>query len=1204
LRAFRDYFATGDVEKDLVAELKTLSDKHALDFLILTVPDPVDSRFGFVFDELMAVLQRALEECDFVFDRAWLPWEFDKKKAEKEATTKILVDVLGRNGRRPADAEADEPALREKYPGVVLFRGRKPGEIQEWNKKPQPELFVVYLVGENPTSGIDKRAFTAALGMIESIQGSKKPNTADQPDIKIVGPYFTGSQSSLKRVLTAWQEGGHGDCGFDVMSGAASEIDSKRLLPEKGKSQFRATVIRTKPIRRAVLHYLERRNAASAVEECSKRPTSVAFLVEANTGFGRSVFDDINPKLGQEDKETDTFLTLPFPLHISGVAANFDKVRQLKDDQLGLPSFDSLIPRLGITALPNADLIAAQDPATTASVNGKVLADILAVINRKQIRYVGIVASDPRDTIFLAMSLREHCPGVQMFILGSDLLFCLPDFSYYLRGTIVGSTYPLLLANQRWISPKDKSRLAFPSDGAQGTYNAILAHLGNTEKLIEYRPPRLRQDTDTSAVRPPIWITMIGQNGELVPLQFFTNYADQDYLWTDGKADPSSTGETMQLLFPGTGVVALAGLCIFAGLVLACAFGLIPWRASGKVNAKEIDWWGMFFRLVCLAALAVLLFPVTILCALYNRNGGLADGRNLFIQPLLVVPFFFLGFVGPALVVPLVAGAKEPPQGGGALARIRWHVQCRTLVLAPLLGYAVWTLCSDLGKQFALVSMLLLPCAAGLLLLRRLPEDEDPQKRTARRDLWVPLALFLAAGILVWILYPYLMGPPDSGEAFLFVRSLDFSSGVTLLTPFVFLCAVYFAWAAFQMQERWEAQEFQVPNPYEQAGEGDEFEDVRKTGNTLCDDGKTLWQFAQKHAVVLLVLVCGLVGGTLQLWTSFMPLAEGEFWTWLFKGGLVVAGLLITFDLVRFFALWAGLKEVLQKIAHVRMVGAFTLLPPAIVRVFRGHLFPARVRESLLRVTEHQLRLLREETQRLLDENVPGEEIDVTDASALRGVINAIHDVMSTTIARADVHPRNEREELSNLAGNLLSQLKRFWPRHTLEDAFGPIDNDSARAEPKSSTVTRARTEAEPPGPFGRFSKWVGMAESFVAMQVVIYVSQFFVRLRGLVWAMVVCGLLLLLAATSYPFQPGRLILLSVLTLLGAVSGGILYVLYQINCDAIVSYTSGTTPNRFTPNLGFFSSVATYIGPVVGVVALQLTGAFRFVMEPILRLLK
>jgi hypothetical protein len=103
---------------------------------------------------------------------------------------------------------------------------------------------------------------------------------------------------------------------------------------------------------------------------------------------------------------------------------------------------------------------------------------------------------------------------------------------------------------------------------------------------------------------------------------------------------------------------------------------------------------------------------------------------------------------------------------------------------------------------------------------------------------------------------------------------------------------------------------------------------------------------------------------------------------------------------------------------------------------------------------------------------------------------------------------------------------------------------------------------------------------------------------------MIFCGSLLLLGATSYPFQPERLILLPSLTLIVSVIASILYVLVRINKDELISRITRTMPNKFSLDWDFVSSVFTYVVPMGTVVALQMSGAFRFLLEPLVRILR
>ena len=87
--------------------------------------------------------------------------------------------------------------------------------------------------------------------------------------------------------------------------------------------------------------------------------------------------------------------------------------------------------------------VPAQGGAATTAANNAVLANILSTISREQCRYVGVVASDTRDKLFLIRLIREHCPDVRVFVTDGDLLLTHPEYRYHMRGVIIGSTYPL-----------------------------------------------------------------------------------------------------------------------------------------------------------------------------------------------------------------------------------------------------------------------------------------------------------------------------------------------------------------------------------------------------------------------------------------------------------------------------------------------------------------------------------------------------------------------------------------------------------------------------------------------------------------------------------------------------------------------------------------------------------------------------------------
>src|SRR5262245_34731261 len=93
------------------------------------------------------------------------------------------------------------------------------------------------------------------------------------------------------------------------------------------------------------------------------------------------------------------------------------------------------------------DVIPLMSPEITSSIAYLVLSHILSVINNEDVRYVGLLATDTRDKLFLAEQIRLYCPNVQLFTTESDLLYSHPKYVRFTRGMIVSSTYPLAYLN-------------------------------------------------------------------------------------------------------------------------------------------------------------------------------------------------------------------------------------------------------------------------------------------------------------------------------------------------------------------------------------------------------------------------------------------------------------------------------------------------------------------------------------------------------------------------------------------------------------------------------------------------------------------------------------------------------------------------------------------------------------------------------------
>src|ERR1017187_7618316 len=93
-------------------------------------------------------------------------------------------------------------------------------------------------------------------------------------------------------------------------------------------------------------------------------------------------------------------------------------------------------------------------------------------VRRERADFVGIVATDVLDALFLSRFLRASCPDTRLFTPDADLLFSAHPDGESLEGLLSVTTYPLFSRNQLWTGdPKKDQRTPFASGYAEGIYN-------------------------------------------------------------------------------------------------------------------------------------------------------------------------------------------------------------------------------------------------------------------------------------------------------------------------------------------------------------------------------------------------------------------------------------------------------------------------------------------------------------------------------------------------------------------------------------------------------------------------------------------------------------------------------------------------------------------------------------------------------------
>lgn len=492
---------------------------HSIRFLIATVPDPSHTYLGLEFDRLVEGIQQAAAEGDYTFQSvnyATLPWpihsesgdthddEISEVKTAENATIKKYV-AIGK--RKSSDC-----------PGLLIFR--KHGKLDSVES-----YLVVLLVGEKPTAGLNATQFLSALRTIKD----SKPEAGV---IGILGPNFSGSYSSLNRLLTL--------SGTDVVV-CSSETVTPTVTRDHPEHPF--FVIRSSStMSDDEINWFRKQNycRASLVsffdtveyqqlkiiqflgKEKGVKPEEVAVLSEDETAYGRLT------------KEVSPTVRVYFPRGIATLRTAYQQeFSSITEPQKNGAPRTTLKPDLG-TSGEDQDTVPTYDVRREPLSQEAVLQEIVRTLRQHAVEFVIIRATDIMDTVFLAEHLRESYPTGRLIALGADLLARRDTDDNTLRGMLAVSNYPPF---QGWVDENpeiapDIHRI-FADSTQEGEFNAALDLIKETEnpstitrdhsgplKLPKaayagFMFPNLDGVLQPKGekLRPPLWLSVVGRDG-------------------------------------------------------------------------------------------------------------------------------------------------------------------------------------------------------------------------------------------------------------------------------------------------------------------------------------------------------------------------------------------------------------------------------------------------------------------------------------------------------------------------------------------------------------------------------------------------------------------------------------------------------------------------------------------------------------------
>ena len=584
-----------DVTRRRVERLRMLKRAIALggsmpsvEFLIGTVPDPIDSNARWQFDPTYDALQRAIAASGYSLARFYIP--------DLDLTRNPDTDARAVN------------RLHERMPGVVLFTSGS-------------RLLVLFLVFETATSGVHQEAFRQAIWTLAHWM----EDHVTPPEVRVVGPTFSGSIPSLGRAMESIRSAlPNPNIRYRVITGSATNAGNRAQLASIVGTElsYRTTVLNDEELLIALASFFEGR-----VER-----NRMAMLVESNTAYGSA----LRMVLQRRGLCTEGCAVLPFPLHISrlrGAPAAPSPTASASDLTRNVPLLldEPVLPR---------DQLPPMSPRLTSSATDVALGGILATIDREHLSVVGLFATDARDKLFLAQQISLRSPDTMVFTIEGDVLLAHSDYRQYTHGMIVAASYPLFTGTQLWspTATGTEARHQFVSTSAQGVYNAAVAVLNYDDRGAPLGPaaPRLidyRQEGSDVRHGPFAWISVVGRDG-IWPLH------------RDGLCAPEPgvecerAAEYTQSIQPTRGAVDGSSspdrpihpspwlLAVFIALQVFVLTHVLWWRSRGR-SGPTVLWWGVadpgrrrrgfILALTCLVVLLAAQFVTLILINGHNR---------------------------------------------------------------------------------------------------------------------------------------------------------------------------------------------------------------------------------------------------------------------------------------------------------------------------------------------------------------------------------------------------------------------------------------------------------------------------------------------------------------------------------------------------------------------------------------------------------
>jgi hypothetical protein len=496
-----------------------------IEFIVAIVPDPMHTHLALIFDRSIEAVQQSAQRSKYIFDRAYMPWN----NRDHPESTDFRIGLQ----------EKSYETCKEEIPGLMIFRAME-------NEEAAHGLLFVFIVGEKPTSGPNRKQFRNALRFIQVISdGREHIGTLSQP-LRILGPTFSGSLDSLAQLLNGQQ------CGTKdhPLASPCVSVYSGTVTGWQTIQSFDMELAQIKIAKFVTFQETDRyelRKFLAYAMRNDYKPDEIAVLAEDESAFG-SQLTPVGPLTHacpafwssdsqSKDVDIDTgercVVRLFFPREISQLRSAWQ--RDIRQGEIS----ESTSQRPARTTLPlnledtgnDDDSVASYSRVQTPLSQESALLGIVTALFKHHTRFIFLQATDPADQLFLVRYLRSVYPDGRIVTSGADLLFRREVDDTLLRGVLAVSTYSLLPGadDETWHSDLYRDHVhaenVFPSSYSVGTYNATLALLALDDHVLadelpvapyaEYGWPKLAgyEAGRGKSLRPVLWLTVLGRVG-------------------------------------------------------------------------------------------------------------------------------------------------------------------------------------------------------------------------------------------------------------------------------------------------------------------------------------------------------------------------------------------------------------------------------------------------------------------------------------------------------------------------------------------------------------------------------------------------------------------------------------------------------------------------------------------------------------------